>query len=60
MASKSIAVSHHFNIACLSYRCFAYQDIQLQGKFYVEPSSSAGKLHTSEWPLLLKVYLGIF
>jgi len=30
-------------------------DIQHQGKFFVEPSSNAaGKLNTSDWPLLLK------
>lgn len=29
-------------------------DIQHQGKFFVEPSSTAGKLNTSDWPLLLK------
>lgn len=29
-------------------------DIQHQGKFFIEPSSAAGKLNTSDWPLLLK------
>lgn len=29
-------------------------DLQHQGKFFIEPSSSAGKLNTSDWPLLLK------
>lgn len=29
-------------------------DLQHQGKFVIESSSSAGKLNTSDWPLLLK------
>ncbi|CAF4388538.1 unnamed protein product, partial [Rotaria sp. Silwood2] len=29
-------------------------DIQHQGKFFVEPSTTAGKLNTADWPLLLK------
>jgi len=29
-------------------------DIQHQGKFFLEPSSTAGKLNTADWPLLLK------
>ncbi|CAF3740250.1 unnamed protein product [Rotaria sp. Silwood1] len=29
-------------------------DIQHQGKFFLEPSTTAGKLNTADWPLLLK------
>ncbi|CAF0732787.1 unnamed protein product [Adineta steineri] len=29
-------------------------DIQHQGKFSIEPSTTGGKLNTSDWPLLLK------
>jgi hypothetical protein len=57
MASKSIAV--RFSLLILSVFisfAFCYQDIQHQGKFYVEPSSTNGKLNTSDWPLLLKVF----
>ena len=58
MASKSIAVSVLKALVFGPRRnrfVSFHQDIQHQGKFFIEPSSSGGKLNTSDWPLLLKV-----
>jgi hypothetical protein len=57
MASKSIAVSFEILSRKFDHSFSIYQDIQHQGKFFIEPSSGVGKLNTADWPLLLKVFI---
>ena len=44
-----------FITSVLDLSCFLFQETQHDEDFHLKPTSTAGVLDTSKWPLLLKV-----